>query len=194
MLERLSVSSKESASRTFSDGTTVVARRIEPRKIITGKTSKHEAVHTDAVRGEIVEADIIAKDDALGTTRPVRLTPVAAAAAGAMGYGGTGWDRFITENYFGVSWESAMNQARAILSGREEYIEEIAQTLEKEKRIGPFDVKEAYKRVDERKEGIYPVKVDIYRSGIRVQAVETTSFHNEIKIPVPPFSIKAKRL
>jgi hypothetical protein len=182
MLERLSVATTESVRATFKGGLEVVARKIETPRPIPGLTARHEAAHVVAASA-IVEADIIPRGDTLGTTRPVRMTAATAAAAGAMGYQGTGWDRFLTENYLDVPWNSAINASQAVLSDKKDLLEEVATTLEEEKSIRQYHVEAAKKRVAEKRQGIYPVILEIYQSGKKVRSVETKSFHGEVVIP-----------
>jgi hypothetical protein len=180
MMERLRISSEQTRT-ILKDGTEVVAQKIETPRPIPGSTAHHEAAHVVA-SGEIVEATIIPHGDALGSARPVRMTAASAAAAGAMGHGGTGWDRFITENYLGVDWGTAKSAARAALSGKEDLMKEVAIVLEQEGTIGQYHVEEAKKRVSEKKQGIYPMKLEIYRSGRRVESITTKSYHGEVVI------------
>jgi len=182
MVERLSVATSEPVRTTLKGGIEVVARRIETPRPIPGLTAQHEAAHVVAA-SEIVEADIIPRGGALGTTRPVKMSAATAAAAGAMGYKGTGWDRFLTEYYLQVPWNAAIDSSHAVLSGKKDLIEEVAVTLEEEKSIQQYHVEVAKKRVAEKRQGIYPVKLEIYQSGKRVRSVDTKSFHGEVVIP-----------
>ena len=184
--ERLDISSNGSAERHLEDGTVIIVRKNEPLRPIPGRTAKHEAAHV-ASAGEIVEADIIPRGGALGTTRPVKMTVAVAAAAGAMGYEGIAWDKYITENYHHVPWGRAMVLGRASLVGKEMLMDEIATTLEEKKRIVLYDVKQAEKRVEEKKKGIFPVIVDIYnsKSGLKLKSGQGESLHGEVRVNVP---------
>ena len=192
MMERLRISSEQTRT-ILKDGTEIVAQKIEIPRPIPGSTSLHEAPHVVAAipSGGIVGATIIPDGDSLGSARPVRMTAVSAAAAGAMGHGGTGWDRFITENYLGVDWNTAKSAARAILSGKSDLIKEVAITLEEEKTINQYHVDKAVRRVEEKKQGIFPVKVDVYQSGRKVESVTTKSYHGEVEISHLPVISKS---
>ena len=111
------------------------------------------------------------------------MTAVSAAAAGAMGYGGTGWDRFITEHYLGVDWGSAMKQAKAVLAGREDEIHEVATILQEERTINQYHVNKAKEKAVNKKQGIFPVRVDVYKAGNLVHSTTAESFQNKVVIP-----------
>ena len=181
MVERLRIDTSESVRTVLKGDIEVVARKIVTPRPIPGFPAQHEASHVVAAK-EIVEADIVPRGDALGTTRPVRMDAATAAAAGAMGYKGTGWDRFLTEHYLHVPWNTAINSSKEVLSGKKDLLEEVAVLLEEKKIIRQYHVEEAKKRVAEKKQGIYPVKLDIYQSGNKVKSVETKSFHGEVVI------------
>jgi hypothetical protein len=100
-----------------------------------------------------------------------------------MRHDGTGWDRFITEYYLGVDWDTAKSAARAVLSGKEELIKEVATVLEEEKTISQYHVDKAVRKVEEKKQGIFPVRIDVYRSGIRMKTMNMKSSHGEVEIP-----------
>ena len=110
------------------------------------------------------------------------MTAASAAAAGAMGYGGTGWDRFITEHYLGVDWGSAMKQAKAVLAGREDEIHEVATVLQEERTINQHHVNKAKEKAVNKKQGIFPVRVDVYKAGRKIDSTITRSFHGEVVI------------
>lgn len=187
MIERLNVATPEPVRRKLQDGTEIFAQKIETPRPVARSTSKHEAPHIVASipSGGIVEATRIPYGDSLGSARPVRMTAASAAAAGALGHSGTGWDRFITEHVLGVSWESAKAEARAVLSGKGDLIEEVATILEEKGTIHQYHVEEAVKNVEKKKQGIFPVKVEVYRAGNLVHSTTTESYHGEVVIPQP---------
>lgn len=179
-MERLNIS--KPVAKTYENGVTVQARIIEPlKRPIPGETAEHEAAHVVAA-GEIVYATIIPSGNALGATKPVRMTAAAAAAAEAMGHSGTGWDMFLTEHYLGVDPGIAKSAAKAALSGRQEEIEEVASLLEERKTIGQGDVDQARRNVEKRRDGIHPVEVQISSPEGQTKVVTTLSFRGEIKI------------
>lgn len=169
------------ASHTLKDGTIVNVRKVEGKRKIPGSTAQHEAAHVVAA-GEIVHATIIPSGDALGTTQPVRMTAAAAAAADAMGYDGTGWDMFLTEHFLGVDAGTARSAARAALSGKQEEMWEVATILQEQKTIGQPEVRQAWQNVYERRQGIFPIKVEIITPDGKVKALNTKSFRNEVKM------------
>jgi hypothetical protein len=124
----------------------------------SGKTAKHESAHV-LVAGEIVSATIIPSGDALGSTRPARMTAAAAAAAAADGHDGYGWDKIVSEYYLGVPFEQAKNGASAILSGRDLEKMAIAASLEANGTIFQHDVDEAYRLADKVRKGLATVVV-----------------------------------
>jgi hypothetical protein len=184
MPERLSVATSELEKIVLKDGREIVVRKNETPRPKPGRTARHEAAHIMAAMpaGGIVEATIVPNGDSLGSARPVRMTAASAAAAGAMGYGGTGWDRFITENYLRVDWGTAKSAARAVLADKTVEIEEVAFELEEEKTISQHHVDKAIKRAGEKKQGIFPVSVEVYQSGRKVESFTAQSFHGEVKI------------
>ena len=183
-MERICVSTSEPVRMTFTNGTEIIAQKIEPRRPNPGLTAKHEAPHVVAAipAGGIVEATIIPKGDSLGSARPVRMTAASAAAAGALGHAGIGWDRYITENYLGVDWGTAKSAARAVLAGKDDLIKEVATVLEEERTIRQYHVDNAMRRVEEKKRGIHKVGVEIYKSGRKVNSFITKSFHGEVVV------------
>lgn len=179
--ERISLTPNKTVSKTFEDGTSVKARITNPQRLKFGRTAEHEAVHVVAAR-DIVSADNIPRGSALGTTRPVKLTAVAAAAPAALGHGGTGWDQFITEKYLGVNFETAKRAARSALSGKEEEIEEVATLIEERRVITQTDVNEARRNVRERRQGIFPVELKVVRPCGETYSYATRSFHSKVFI------------
>src|SRR3990167_3000185 len=162
-MERLNVAGVACATRTFEDGTTVNARKVEVRRPIPSFVAKHEAAHVVAA-GRIVSATIIPSGNASGITRPVKMTAAAAAAPEALGHDGTGWDMYITEHVLGVDPNVAKSAARSALSGREEELHEVATLLQERSTIGQSDVEEARQNVEDRAQGIFPVQIYILRS------------------------------
>ncbi|OGM11861.1 hypothetical protein A2Z22_01410 [Candidatus Woesebacteria bacterium RBG_16_34_12] len=177
-MERLKISGPEPVRKTLENGISIFAKKIITPRPIPGSVAEHEAAHVVAA-GEIISASIIPTGDALGTTRPVKMTAVAAAAAAALGYDGTGWDLFLTEYVLGVDPNSAKEAARSVLSGKGEEIEEVATLLQERGTIDQTDVNEAEQNIIDRKEGVFPVEVTINRSGI-LYSFTTTTFHGEI--------------
>ena len=178
--ERISLNLGKPVERSFKDGSSIIVRRIYPQRVEPGSTAIHEAVHVVAA-GEIVSADNIPRGYALGTTRPVRMTAVAAAAPAALGHGGTSWDQFITENYLGVNFQTAKAVARSALVGKEGEINEVATLIEERSRITQTDVNEARRNVRACEEGIFSVEVTINRSGT-IYSYLTESLHGEVVI------------
>lgn len=192
-MERLSVAGAACATRTFENGTTVSARKVEVKRPIPGSVAKHEAAHVVAA-GRIVSATIIPSGHAEGKTRPVHLTASSAAAAGAMGYEGFGWDKHLTVNYLGVDWETAKAAARADLSGRGEEMYEVASIIQERSTIGHADVEEARENVKKRNQGIFSIEVEILTPDGQIRTHTTESFKGEIKISdLIDFSPEAKR-
>ncbi|KKR11912.1 MAG: hypothetical protein UT39_C0002G0093 [Candidatus Woesebacteria bacterium GW2011_GWA1_39_21] len=184
MVERISVATTEVKSKSLNDETKVITRKIEPHRIKPGGTALHEAAHVVLadINGGIREATIIRKGYALGTTRPVKMSATTAAAAGAMGFGGTSWDQMVVERGFGASWSAAKNTARAALADNTDLMQEVAMSLEQNGRINQNHVDSARGRVEKKKQGIYPVKVEIYKYGKLSDSYTTESFHGEIEI------------
>src|ERR1700685_1280449 len=117
-MERFSYKPAEGmVQKTTKYGTYVSISSVQEQRKTPGETAWHEAAHTVAA-GRIHSATIIRNGDALGATRPERMTPAAAAAAAADGHGGTAWDAFLTENILGVSFSSAKAAARSELAGK----------------------------------------------------------------------------
>ena len=164
------------------DGTSIRVRRIEESRAIPGSVAQHEAAHVIASDG-IESATIIPSGNALGTTTPKRMTPAAAGAAAAMGHRGVGWDLFLAQHVMGVHAESAKSQARAVLSGQEEEMHEVASLLEERKTIGQPDVDEARRNVRNRREGIFPVEVSIQSAHGELQIHKTESYHGKVLVP-----------
>lgn len=181
-MERLKIRPSVSARKTLENGTSISVKKIEEIRPLPNKTAEHEAAHVVA-SGEIVNASIIPSGDALGTTRPVRMTAVAAAAAAALGFEGTGWDQFITEQVLGVDFRTAKAAARSVLSGKEDEMYEIATILQERSTIDQYDVNLARKNVAERRQGIFPVEVVIDRSGT-VYSYTTNTFHGEVIVNI----------
>ena len=180
-MERLSVAGAAIATRTFEDGTTVSARKVEVKRPIPGSVAKHESAHVVAA-GKIVSATIIPSGDALGTTQPVKMTAVAAVAAEALGHDGTGWDMFLTEHILRVDPSVAKSAAQSALSGKSEEMYEVATLLQERSTIGQSDVEEARRNVKKRNQGIFPIEVEIVTPDGRRRSITTKSFRNEIKI------------
>ncbi|MBN1168660.1 hypothetical protein JXA63_02100 [Candidatus Woesebacteria bacterium] len=178
--ERISLSLDKSVERSYKDGTSVRARVILPQRADPGSTAIHEAVHVVAA-GEIVSATNIPSGDALGTTRPVRMTAIAASAPAALGHSGAGWDKFITENYLGMDFDTAKRAARSALAGKEKEIEAVAIQIEEKRRITQTDVDEARRSVAQQEQGIFPVEVTVVKSGT-VYSYTTNSSRGEIQI------------
>jgi len=116
------------------------------------------------------------------------MTAAAAAAAAARGHKGTGYDEMVARS-LGVSWPSAIGQANAVLAGKEEEIQAVAEMLEEKKTIVQFHVNESFRRAEDRKQGIFTVGVVIYKSGKKIGSFSTKSYHGEVVIPqLPEFS------
>lgn len=190
MQERISFTTSDIARKEIVKGTEVVATKIYPQRIIPGNTARHEAAHIVAAEsgGGIKTATIIRRGNVLGSVEPSRISAKTGAAAAALGFDGTPWDKFVVEYGLGVSWSEAKSAARAELAGQEEFMEEVASTLQKEKTINQNHVDGARKRIEERKQGIYPVKVEIYRAGKLHDSYTTKSFHGEV-IVTPPVKV-----
>ena len=180
-MERFSFTTTASTERTFEDGTTVSARKVEAKRPTPGPVAQHEATHVIAA-GKIVSATIIPSGDALGTTQPVKMTAAAAAAAEASGHDGTGWDMYLTEHILGVDPGVAKSAARIALSGKEEELQEVATMLQERGTIGQTDVKQARQNVSDRNQGIFPIEVEIITPDGQRRSITTKSFRNEINI------------
>lgn len=181
-MERVNLAKRSAVSQFYENGVSLTVSKIINRLPIAGSVANHEAAHI-VVAGTIRRATIIRSGNALGTTEPVKMTAAAAAAAAAMGYGGFGWDKFLTENYLGVAFESAKAQARAKLKGREEVRQEIATLLQIRKTIGQTDVDEAYENVRLRRNGIYPVEIKVFYKKGPIRRYTAKSYHEQVLIP-----------
>jgi hypothetical protein len=127
----------------------------------SGSTAEHEAAHVVASDGEIDYASIIPQGDALGVTKPKKMTPAAAAGAAADGHDGFSWDQFLTEYIMGVPFEQAKAGARAKLSGRELEKQAIAGILQRKGIIFQADVDDAYRLADKVRKGVATVVVTL---------------------------------
>src|SRR3990167_6283790 len=163
-MERFSVAGAASAIRTFEDGTAVSAHKVEVKRPIPSPVAEHESAHVVAA-GKIVSATIIPSGDVLGTTRRVKMTAAAAAAAEALGCSGTGYDMFIAEHVLGVDSGVAKSAARSALSVKGEELYEVATLLQERRTIGQSDVEEARQNVEDRAQGIFPVQIYILPPG-----------------------------
>lgn len=140
-----------------------VTKRLRRPITPPDRTSLHEAAHVVAaqVDGGIHEATRQPSSTYLGATWPVHMTATSAMAAAALGLDGTGWDEFLTKYLLGVNPETAKSSALSALSGRMDYLQAVAEKLQERGTIGQKDVDEAYKEVDERKQGIWEVQVNV---------------------------------
>jgi hypothetical protein len=169
--------------KVYKDDFKVEVVKEEPPKIIASDTSLHEADHSVVadVYGGIIEADVIRRGNTGGTTWPVRMTAPTAAAPAAMGRCGTSWDEYVVRRS-GQDWSTAKAVARTILLQKIELRKEVAETLERKKKITQFDIDVAKRNVEERDKGIHPVRVNVYKSGVLTNAYSTKSFHGEIVV------------
>ena len=154
--QNFTVSHGEVAARTFN-GITIRAEIQKDTRPVPGVTAKHETAHIFGSEFQIWEATIIASGDALGSTRPKKLTATGAMAADAMGYPGTSWDKHVTRTYLGVSPETGRAMARPLFLGKQAEFIEIATTLQVKKTIHQKDVDGALRKVDDERKGMYPV-------------------------------------
>lgn len=179
-MERLNVAS--AVCKTYESGVTVEARRLDiESRPIPGETAMHEAAHVVAA-GRIEYATIIPSGDALGTTKPTKMTAASAAAPESLGHHGTGWDMYLTEHILGVAPGTAKAAARAALSGREEEMYEVAAILQKKKTIVQGDVEDARTNVINNRFGIHPVEVTITLPNGEINTSKTQSFRGEVRI------------
>ncbi len=158
-MERLRVTRGEVATKRYANGVSVHVTSHAEHRIHYGPTAGHEAAH--AIIKPIRRATIIPSGNALGTTVPEVMTVEAAAAAAAMGYGGTSWDMHIVEHVFRVNRSTAIAAARAKLRGQEEVHAEVATILQLQKTIDQRDVNRARENVRKRRRGIFAVEVHV---------------------------------
>lgn len=159
-MERLFLPDEVLLTKTLENGTLVTAQKIIPFRPTPSSVAEHEAAHI-VVAGEIDHATIIPSGNALGTTKPKRMTAAAAAAAEALGHDGTSWDMYLVEHVLGADPTQAKMEASMTLATREEERQEIATLLEERRTIGQSDVLEARENVRRRRGGIYPVEITV---------------------------------
>src|SRR5579872_3516200 len=147
-------------------------------------TSLHEAAHVVAAQadGGIHEATRQPSSTYLGATWPVNMTAASAMAAAALGFDGTGWDEFLTKHLLGVDPESAKSSALSALSGRMDYLQAVAEKLQERGTIGQKDVDEAYREVDEKKQGIWDVQINVTNADGTTTLHETRSKDDTVMV------------
>jgi hypothetical protein len=130
------------------DGFRLIAREKNPRNIRKkpGETAYHEAEHAVIEPHHVKKVSIVPGPGYLGITEMTSMSAVVALGPKSRGRGGTGWDEHIAEQIGSSGAESA---ARAILSGLEDEIEEVAYALEEKKTLSGSELIEVMRSVDE---------------------------------------------
>ncbi len=180
---------QKSSSRVLQDGSTIVTEIIEDSRPTPSDTSKHETEHIGGANFRIRRATIVPHGNSLGSVEPEVMTAQAAAAPAAMGHSGTGWDEFITRYILRKDWALAQASARSNRIGKEAVLNELAIVLEEKKTIYQYDVDKAKSDVNNRAQGIFPVRVIIYHPDKTVDSITTESFHGEVIIPPLPTGV-----
>lgn len=160
-----------------------VTRRLT-RPITPEPTSLHEAAHVVVAQadGGIDKATNQPSSTYQGATWPVHMTAASAMAAAALGMDGTGWDEFLTQHILGVNPEGAKSSALSALSGRMDYLQAVAEKLQERGTIGQKDVDEAYKEVDDKKQGIWDVQVQVTDENGTTTLHETRSKNETVMV------------
>ncbi len=181
-MERLKFSpNQDIISKTLTTGVTIEAKIELPTTIMASDTANHEAKHVVAA-GEIEEASIVPRGNALGITRPKVLTAAAAAAPAADGHDGYGWDKRITVTYLGVNWESALSMGRQALAGKTRLVGLIAAQLDRKGTIYQTDVDKAKQKFEDENNGMYYAFVRIISSDGKIRLIQKKTYQHELKI------------
>lgn len=141
----------------LEDGSKVVAYRQkkQERRRTPGTTARHEIRHAFVAEkrnpGSLRRASIVPGPGYLGITEISKMDPAAAAAAHAEGMSGTSWDMHIVRS-MGETPQSACATARAVMSGYEEEMDDLAAILEERKTMTGSEIRHemgAFKHTNE---------------------------------------------
>jgi len=183
MKERIGIAVETSSKVVLQDGTEITAERTDRPKSEPSEVARHEAAHA-IVAGQIFKASVIPSGSTLGLVQPKRMD-AATAAAGAVATGtdsGAGWDRMISERYLGVPWSVSKSMARSRLAGQEDFLTEVANELDSYGVIYQSDMDAAKHTADRKKNGIFPVFVEIEKDGKKIEAFQTDSFNGLVYV------------
>ncbi len=138
------------------------------------ETSDHEADHVVASDAQIYSATRIRSGNALGSTRPKRLTLAGAGASGD--HDGTSGDEAIVRYYFRSTWARAKAAGRAKLAGKRFERMAVAASLHRNGTIFQSHVDEAYKLAEKVRKGVANVVVFFRdRKGNKLELSEETT-------------------
>ncbi len=176
--------------RRLPNGTVITAEKREPHwGPKPGSTAKHEAAH--AVVGakagaKLIRASRIPQGPALGFTEFDRYSGPGAAAAKALGHGGTGHDENIIK-HMGGNIGAEIQTAKNIAAGAKEHLDAVGRVIQRDGEVDGETLHQVIEEVDKGPELV--MKIFFPNGTMREYTKRDAKRTNKISIPeseLPP--------